>query len=117
MKGKRGFAIVELIVVAYLLVILASIALVSYGKYRKYAVRSALISDLRNCLTHINASRQSPEDGNVSNILANCAKSPTTQSIELVSESPDIVLKASSVDEELSCTYTATGGVVCESPF
>lgn len=115
--SERGFTIVELVVVVALLVILASIAIVFYGEYRRYAIRSALISDLRNCITHIAGGKQTSEGGNTADVVANCARSPYTQSIVLLGENP-IVLQAFSVDENISCTYhNNTGRIECEFPY
>ncbi|RMH80864.1 MAG: hypothetical protein D6674_02165 [Acidobacteria bacterium] len=113
---SRAFTIVELIVVIFLLVILASTAVVYYSKYRKQAIRTVLISDLRNCITYIAASQQSTQEGDISGVVARCPRSGDTQSIELVSENP-VVLRASSVDENLSCIYHNNGRVECHSPF
>lgn len=115
-RADKGFTIIELIVVIALLVLLASTAIVFYGKYRRYAVRSALISDLRNCITHIANSRQA-SDGGIEDVVSQCPKSPTTESINLVGINP-IILQASSVDENVTCTYHEnTGRVNCEFPY
>jgi hypothetical protein len=88
-----------------------------YDKYKKQAIRTALLSDIRNCLGEIASARQTGSSQPLQDVVSNCAKSKFTQSIELESENP-IKLKAVANEENFSCTYDENNGSVrCDPVF
>lgn len=114
--NKKGFTLFELLIVTVIIGILASLAIVQYNKYRINAVRSQLLSDLRNCINDIARSTQT---GNIdiNTVVSNCQKSPNTESIEVISTSP-LKLQATSPIGPFECEYDeTTGKVTCNNPF
>lgn len=113
--NSKGFTIVELLIITIIISILASIAIVQYNKYKITAVRSQLLSDLRNCINDIARSVQTG-DNNINEVVSNCVKSPNTQNITLESTNP-IKLKATSSIGPFECEYDeTTGRVNCNNP-
>ena len=51
--GKKGFTLVELMIVVAIIGILAAIAIPQFAKYRARAYNSAALSDLRNLKTDL----------------------------------------------------------------
>ena len=117
MKDEKGFTLIELLIVILIIAILAGMAIPMYGKYKKHAIRTALLSDIRNCLSEIASARQTGDSQSLQDVVSKCGKSQFTQSIELESENP-IKLKAVSNEENFSCTYDENkGSVSCDSVF
>ncbi|MDI6713980.1 MAG: type II secretion system protein [Thermodesulfovibrio sp.] len=114
--NSKGFTLLELLIVTVIIGILASIAIVQYNKYQVNAVKSQLLSDLRNCIADIARSTQTGNT-DLNSIVANCTKSPNTESITLVSTAP-IKLQATSPVGPFECEYNeTTGRVTCNNPF
>lgn len=112
----KGFTLVELLIVTVIIGILASIAIVQYNKYKINAVRSQLISDLRNCINDVARGTQTG-NSNINSIVSNCQKSPNTQTIQVVSTSP-LKFQATSSIGPFECEYDeTTGRVTCDNPF
>ena len=115
---SKAFTLIELLIVIAILAILAGMAITLY--YRKYlpsAIRASLISDLRNCLTQIIATKQLEDNATTSEIVSNCSKSKYTQQIILESEDP-LQLKAVSSQRNFTCSYNETSGAIsCSSVF
>ncbi len=115
-KSLKGFTLVELLIVTVIIGILASIAIVQYNKYKVNSVKAQLLSDLRNCINDIARNTQSG-NRDLNSIVVNCVKSPNTQSIEIISNTP-LKLKASSPIGPFECEYNEnTGRVICNNPF
>lgn len=116
LKGQKGFTLVELLIVTVIIGILASLAIVQYNKYRINAVRSQLLSDLRNCINDIARSTQTGNP-DINSVVSNCQKSTNTQTIQVVSTSP-LKLQATSPIGPFECEYDeTTGRVTCNNPF
>ncbi|ODA44989.1 minor pilin [Thermodesulfovibrio sp. N1] len=114
--NSKGFTLLELLIVTVIIGILASIAIVQYNKYQVNAVKSQLLSDLRNCIADIARSTQTGNT-DLNSIVANCTKSPNTESITLVNTAP-IKLQATSPVGPFECEYNeTTGRVTCNNPF
>lgn len=112
---RRGFSLIELLVVLAIIAVLSTIAIPSYNAYRKHAIKTVLMQDIRTCLSHVEAHRQTGSEVSLSRVVAQCPKGSETKSIELVSESPDIVLKAKAVDYDMECVYSIrTGRFSCQ---
>lgn len=54
-KNKRGFTLIELMIVIAIIGILAAIAIPQFAKYRRRAYNSAALSDLKNFQTEMEA--------------------------------------------------------------
>ena len=54
-KNKRGFTLIELMIVIAIIGILAAIAIPQFAKYRTRAYNSAALSDLKNFQTDMEA--------------------------------------------------------------
>jgi type IV pilus assembly protein PilA len=117
MSRKKGFTLIEMLIVILIIAILVTIAIPMYGKYKKNAIRTALLSDIRNCLGDIAVARQTGDNQSLQDVVSKCGKSQFTQSIELESENP-IKLKAVSNEDNFSCTYNEdNGSISCDSVF
>ena len=55
LKNKRGFTLIELMIVIAIIGILAAIAIPQFSKYRRRAYNSAALSDLKNFQTEMEA--------------------------------------------------------------
>ena len=55
LKNKRGFTLIELMIVIAIIGILAAIAIPQFAKYRRRAYNSAALSDLKNFQTEMEA--------------------------------------------------------------
>ena len=55
LKNKRGFTLIELMIVIAIIGILAAIAIPQFAKYRTRAYNSAALSDLKNFQTEMEA--------------------------------------------------------------
>jgi len=109
---KQAFTLIEFLIIIVIISILASIFIpFFYKKYVYSAIRAALVSDLRNCITQILAEKELNGTINIFLIVNNCPKSKYTQSITLVSQNP-LILKATSIKGDISCSYNETTGVV-----
>ena len=114
---RRGFSIIELLIVIIVMAILAGLAVETFSRYHKLAIRTSLLHDIRMCIDDIAAARSTQDNINLQEIVANCQKSPYTQSIELISENP-IKLKATASNTDFSCEYNEeTGRITCEDVF
>ncbi len=115
--NRKGFTLIELLIVIAIIAILAGLSIPMYDKYKKNAIKTALLSDLRNCISDIAGARQTGSDEPLSSIVAKCGKSQFTERIELESENP-VKLKAVSKEENFNCEYDETNGSVkCDSVF
>ncbi|RLB09530.1 MAG: pilus assembly protein [Deltaproteobacteria bacterium] len=54
-KNKKGFTLIELMIVIAIIGILAAIAIPQFAKYRTRAYNSAALSDLKNFQTEMEA--------------------------------------------------------------
>ena len=54
-KNKKGFTLIELMIVIAIIGILAAIAIPQFAKYRRKAYNSAALSDLKNFRTDVEA--------------------------------------------------------------
>ena len=54
-KNKKGFTLIELMIVIAIIGILAAIAIPQFAKYRTRAYNSAALSDLKNFRTDVEA--------------------------------------------------------------
>ena len=114
---RKGFSLVELLIVLIVMSILAGLAIEAFSTYHKMAIRTALLHDIRMCINDIASARGTQDNVNLSEVVANCQKSPYTQSIELISENP-IKLKATASNTDFSCEYNEeTGRITCEDVF
>ena len=125
-RKEKGFTLIELLVVVAIIAILAAIAIPQYGKYRKNAAKSQLLSDARNCLTTITAAIAEAEDNGttidqtfVGNVAKNCQKSKYTDSLSATynATSGEISVTASgksgTIVENVSCTAQSAGSASC----
>ena len=55
LTDKKGFTLIELMIVIAIIGILAAIAIPQFAKYRRKAYNSAALSDLKNVRTEIEA--------------------------------------------------------------
>jgi prepilin-type N-terminal cleavage/methylation domain-containing protein len=55
---QKGFTLMELLIVIVIIAILAGLAIPMYNKYKTQAIKTALMSDIRNCISEIAISRQ-----------------------------------------------------------
>lgn len=114
---KKGFTLIELLIVISIIAILSGLAIPMYEKYKKYAIKTALMSDLRNCIGEIAASRQSGNNETLQEVVQKCGKSQFTKEIDLISENP-IKLKAVSNSGDFNCEYNeSNGSIKCDSIF
>jgi prepilin-type N-terminal cleavage/methylation domain-containing protein len=115
--NRKGFTLIELLIVIAVIAILAGLGIPMYDKYKKNAIRTALLSDLRNCISDIAGARQTGSNEPLSSIVAKCGKSQFTERIELESENP-VKLKAVSKEGNFNCEYNETNGSLkCDSVF
>ncbi|MCX7738186.1 MAG: prepilin-type N-terminal cleavage/methylation domain-containing protein [Hydrogenothermaceae bacterium] len=119
MKGSGAFSLVEFLIVISIIAIIISLSINAYYKYQISSVKSAVISDLRNCIGDISIQRQKGDELQLAEIVNNCPKSKFTKNIVLERDDP-IVLKAE-VDSNygvIECEYNEqNGSVKCSSPF
>ena len=112
MKCLRAFTLIEVLVVLAIVAILSSMALISYHKYLKNAVKTHLIADIRHCLEEIAINIQAGES-DIPAIVSSCPTSEYTERLELVNTNP-IEIKATGriLIDEVSCSYNDQTGVI-----
>ncbi|MBX0311443.1 MAG: prepilin-type N-terminal cleavage/methylation domain-containing protein [Sulfurihydrogenibium sp.] len=116
-KKQKGFTLIELLIVIVVINVLAGLAIPMYGKYKTQAIKTALMSDIRNCISEIAIARQTGEDENLYDVVNSCPKSKFTKQIILQSENP-IRLQAISNELEFKCEYDENNGrITCDSVF
>lgn len=112
---RRGFSLIELLVVLAVVAILSAVAVSSYRTYRKHAVKTALMHDLRTCLSYIESKRQTTDIIDVHRLVSECPRGGETRDIQVVSDFPSLVLKAKAVDYNIECSYSSqTGRFSCQ---
>jgi prepilin-type N-terminal cleavage/methylation domain-containing protein len=117
MLKQKGFTLIELLIVIVIISVLAGLAIPMYNRYKIQAIKTALMSDIRNCISEIAISRQSGKNTSLSNIVNNCLKSKFTKQINLQSENP-IKLQAVSNELDFKCEYDENNGrITCDSIF
>lgn len=120
MRKEGGFTLIELLIVISIVATLVYITLVSYEKYQTSAIKTSVVSDLRNCISEIAISRQKGEDTPLPQIISNnCKKSKFTEEIILENEQP-IKLRAEVNPKygNIDCVYEENSGkITCSSPF
>jgi len=114
MRG-RGYILVELLVVLAIIAVLATIAIPSYRAYRVHAVKTALTHDLRTCLSQLEVAMQSSDSIDTAQVVSQCPRGSETRSIQLVSNYPNLSLRAGASDMNLVCVFkSANGRFECE---
>jgi prepilin-type N-terminal cleavage/methylation domain-containing protein len=114
---QKGFTLMELLIVVVIIAILAGLAIPMYNKYKTQAIKTALMSDIRNCISEIAVSRQTGQNTSLNDIVNNCPKSKFTKEIILQSENP-IKLQAVSNELDFKCEYNENNGkIACDSIF
>ena len=102
---KKGFTLIELMVVIAIIAILAAIALTSYRAYMRKAQAKELVTLARGCLQEIisecAATGSVPNTGN----LESCNPPANTKYLSNISITPDVT------DCESDITVTASGDV------
>ncbi len=63
--NSKGFSIIELLVVIFIITLLTSIGFISISKYLKNSYRATAMSNARNCLTIVHAALLENETPNV----------------------------------------------------
>ncbi len=115
--AKNGFTIIELIVVIAIVAVLVALSIYSYNRFINATKRTSIVTDLRNCLSVIAASKQTGDTQDITSIVNDCTKGQYTNDIVVESTSP-IKLKAVSTEGDLYCTYDeSTGRVECDTVF
>ena len=109
MRG-RGYTLIERLVVLAIIAVLTTIAIPSYRAYRVHAVKTALMHDLRTCLSHLEVARQSSDSIDTAQLVSQCPKGSETRSIQLVSDYPNLSLKAEASDMNLVCVFNSEKG-------
>ncbi len=113
----RGFTLIELLVVIGIVAVLMAFAIPIYQKFTDASKKTAVISDLRNCLAHIQLSLQSGQASDVNDAVSECVKGRYTNEIVVESTNP-LKLKAISTEGELYCSYDEnTGEVQCDNVY
>ncbi len=107
---RRGYTLIELLVVLAIIAVLSGIALPSYRAYRVHAVKTALIHDLRMCLSHLEGERQSSDNIDTAQLVSQCPRGSETRSIQLVSDYPNLSLRAEASDMNLVCILNSGNG-------
>jgi len=114
---QKGFTLMELLIVIVIIAILAGLAIPMYNKYKTHAIKTALMSDIRNCISEIAISRQTGKNTSLNDIVNNCPKSKFTKEIILQNENP-IKLQAVSNELDFKCEYDENNGrIACDSIF
>jgi prepilin-type N-terminal cleavage/methylation domain-containing protein len=114
---QKGFTLMELLIVIVVIAVLAGLAIPMYNKYKTQAIKTALMSDIRNCISEIAVSRQTGQNTSLNDIVNNCSKSKFTKEIILQSENP-IKLQAVSNELDFKCEYDENNGkIACDSIF
>lgn len=108
---NRGFTLIEVLLVIVVIAVLAGMAITFYHYYLPKAIKISLVSDLRNCLTEIIATKQNNPNHPISEVVENCPKSRFTQEIRILSEIP-LILGATSTVGNASCSYDDSSGAV-----
>lgn len=109
MRG-RGYTLIELLVVLAIIAVLTTIAIPSYRAYRVHAVKTALMHDLRTCLSHLEVARQSSDSIDTAQLVSQCPRGSETRSIQLVSDYPNLSLKAEASDMDFVCVFNSEKG-------
>jgi prepilin peptidase dependent protein D len=94
----------ELLIVVVIIVVLAGLAITMYNKYETQVIKTALMSDIKNCISEIAISRQTGKNISLNGIVNNCPKSKFTKEIILQSKNP-IKLQAVSNELDFKCEY------------
>ena len=107
---NSGFTLIEILVVLVVILILSAITIYTYYfKYLPEAMKTSLISDIRNCATNIVISGIENNQP-LSEVVSNCPRSKYTREIVLESTNP-IVIKATSQIGDIVCLYNDTGSL------
>ena len=122
---KKGFTLIELMVVIAIIAILAAIALTSYKAYVRKAKAKELVTFARACIQEAVAQCMTDNSTDPSTLDA-CQDPADTEYITNIDITPPsdcssftttVTGKVDSVDYEVKCTYNATTeDVVCSAP-